>query len=56
VPVYNHSYTANCGYEMDFTKQIITIKTVRTVAAGEELYINYNGDWDNKAPLWFEAK
>lgn len=53
VPLYNHSYSSNCEYEMDFRKQIITIKTVRAVEAGEELLINYNGDWDNENPVWF---
>jgi uncharacterized protein len=54
VPLYNHSYQSNCEYEMDFTKQIITIKTIRSVTAGEELFINYNGDWNNEKPVWFE--
>ena len=56
VPIYNHSYQSNCEYEMDFEKQTITIKTVRAVMPGEELFINYNGDWNNKKPVWFEAK
>ena len=55
VPVYNHSYRSNCEYEMNFEQQIITVKTVRDIAAGEELFINYNGDWDNDHPLWFPA-
>jgi uncharacterized protein len=55
VPLYNHSYQSNCEYEMNFTKQIITIKTVRPVKAGEELFINYNGDWNNEKPVWFET-
>ena len=54
IPLYNHSYQSNCEYEMDFEREIITIKTVRTIAAGEELFINYNGDWDNESPVWFE--
>ena len=56
VPVYNHSYKANCEYEMDIALQNITIKTVRFIKAGEELFINYNGDWNNSKPLWFDAK
>lgn len=55
VPLYNHSYQSNCEYEMDFKKNIITIKTVRAVEAGEELFINYNGDWNNANPVWFDA-
>lgn len=56
VPLYNHSYKSNCYYEMDFKKKIITIKTSRKIKKGEELFINYNGDWDNSSPVWFDAK
>jgi len=56
VPVYNHSYRSNCEYEMDFGTELIQIKTVRPVMAGEELFINYNGNWDDETPLWFEAR
>jgi len=56
VPVYNHSYTSNCEYEMDYDAELITIKTVHFVKAGSELFINYNGDWDDKKPVWFEAE
>ena len=48
VPLYNHSYTSNCEYFMDYDDDTINIKTVRSIPAGEELTINYNGDWDNK--------
>ena len=56
VPMYNHSYTSNCEYEMDFDNELISIKTVRLIKAGEELFINYNGDWNDSKPLWFEAR
>jgi len=56
VPLYNHSYQSNCEYEMHFRQQLIQVKTVRAIAAGEELFINYNGDWNNGKPLWFDAK
>jgi SET domain-containing protein len=56
VPLYNHSFASNCEYEMDFKKEVIRIKTVREIALNEELFINYNGDWNNKALLWFPAK
>jgi uncharacterized protein len=55
VPLYNHSYQSNCEYEMHFRQQVIKIKTVRDISAGEELFINYNGDWDNEKKVWFEA-
>lgn len=56
VPVYNHSYTSNCEYEMDYENEKVSIKTVRDIKAGEELFINYNGDWDSNKPVWFEVK
>ena len=56
VPMYNHAYKSNCEYEMDFDDELITIKTMRFIKAGEELFINYNGDWNNSTPLWFNAK
>ena len=55
VPLYNHSYRSNCEYEMNFKKQIITIKTIRAIKAGEELFINYNGGWNNAKPVWFDV-
>lgn len=54
--VYNHSYNSNCEYEMDFELAQISIRTVRVIEAGEELFINYNGDWNDNKPLWFDAK
>ena len=56
VPMYNHSFRSNCEYEMDFEGQLIRIKTVRFIKPGEELFINYNGEWNNNKPLWFDAK
>lgn len=56
VPIYNHSYKSNCEYEMDFEKDLISIKTVYPIKAGEELFINYNGDWNDSKTLWFDAK
>ena len=55
IPMYNHSYKSNCEYDMDYDEEIMTIKTVRFIKSGEELFINYNGDWNNSRPLWFEA-
>jgi hypothetical protein len=40
---------------MDFEEDTIQIKTVREKRPEEELTINYNGDWDDKKPVWFEA-
>ncbi len=56
VPMYNHSYQSNCEYFMNFEEDNIFIKTVRPISKGEELTINYNGDWNDAAKVWFEVK
>jgi SET domain-containing protein len=56
VAVYNHSYESNCEYEMDFEKGSISIKTMRDIEAGEELFINYNGEWNDTKKVWFDTK
>jgi len=56
VPVYNHSYGSNCEYEMDYEQELISVKAIRFIKAGEELFINYNGDWNNETPVWFDTK
>ncbi len=56
ISMYNHSYASNCEYFMDYEKHWISIKTVCPVAAGSELTINYNGDWNDEAAVWFDAE
>ena len=56
VPIYNHSYKSKCTYSMDYEEVSILIKTVTAIEAGEELTINYNGDWDDETKVWFEVK
>ncbi len=55
VPMYNHSYKSNCEYFMDFEDDSIMIKTVRVIEHGEELTINYNGDWNDGKKVWFDV-
>ena len=55
VPIYNHSYKSNCEYIMDFEAVLMFIQTVRPIEKGEELTINYNGDWNDEKKLWFDA-
>jgi SET domain-containing protein len=55
VPIYNHSYQSNCEYFMNYDEDVILVKTVRLIEKGEELTINYNGDWDDKTKIWFDA-
>jgi uncharacterized protein len=53
IPMYNHSYSSNCEYEMDFEQEQIQVTAVRDIKEGEELFINYNGDWNDKTTVWF---
>lgn len=55
ISLYNHSDTANCEYFMDYDNETISIKAIRNVAANEELTVNYNGDWNDKSPVWFDT-
>ena len=56
IPMYNHSYKSNCEYFMDCDDNTIMVKTVRVIENGEELTINYNGDWDDGKKVWFDTK
>jgi len=54
VSMYNHNYEANCEYEMDFKMKLMTIKTVRAIKKGEELFVNYNATPNDKTKVWFD--
>ena len=56
ISIYNHSYTSNCEYKMDFANKTISIVAVRNIESGEEIFINYNGDWNDSKPVWFDVK
>lgn len=51
--IYNHAQESNCEYFMEYDENRMYIQTIRPLKAGEELTINYNGDWNNTAPVWF---
>jgi SET domain-containing protein len=40
---------------MDYENNTIKIIAVRNIEQGEELFINYNGDWDDPQLVWFDA-
>ena len=55
VSMYNHSFDPNCEYEMDYENGTMTIRTIKGVKKGEELYFSYNGDPADQSPLWFKT-
>lgn len=54
--IYNHAYDANCEYEMEYGTKLMSIKTLREIQKGEELFVNYNAVADDATPIWFDAK
>ena len=51
--IYNHDYRSNAEYAMNFAERTIRITTVRDIKKGEEIFINYNGTWNDPKPVWF---
>lgn len=54
--IYNHSYASNAEYSANFKKNTLTIRTVRPIKKGTEIFVNYNCDHDSKKPVWFDVK
>lgn len=51
--LYNHSYTANARYKVSVSNQCLDIIAVRSIAAGEEVTLNYNGRPDDTSRVYF---
>ncbi len=56
VSIYNHATEPNCSYDMDYEQETITIKTIKHIDIGQELFINYNAEGAEEKPVWFEMK
>jgi hypothetical protein len=54
ISIYNHAIQPNCRYDMDYEAQTISIKTIKAIETGEELFINYNAEGAEEKPVWFE--
>ena len=51
--IYNHSYTPNAMYIRQLSLGVLEYSALRTIEEGEEVLINYNGDPNDRTPLWF---
>ncbi|MEH7124969.1 SET domain-containing protein [Bacillus sp. JJ1532] len=51
--LFNHSYEPNAIYEINFENHTFDFYAFTDIKAGDEILINYNGDVDDKDPLWF---
>lgn len=54
--LYNHSYSPNAQFIANIEEESITIESIAPIEAGSEITINYNGDVEDKTPLWFNKK
>jgi len=54
--LFNHSYTANATYDINFDNHTFDFFAYTDIKAGEEILINYNGEVDNTDPLWFDVE
>ncbi|MBP0725252.1 SET domain-containing protein-lysine N-methyltransferase [Bacillus sp. RG28] len=54
--LFNHSYTANATYDINFDNHTFDFFAYTDIKAGEEITINYNGEMDNMDPLWFDVE
>lgn len=53
--LFNHSYTPNINYENNQENLSIDFYALHDISLGEHLTINYNGDLEDKSPLWFDV-
>ncbi|SDC54680.1 hypothetical protein SAMN02799630_00044 [Paenibacillus sp. UNCCL117] len=51
--LFNHSYTPNAYYDLNFDNHTVDFFAYTDILAGEEILINYNGEVDCDDPLWF---
>jgi SET domain-containing protein len=54
--LFNHSYTPNATYDINFSNHTFDFFAYKDIKAGEEILINYNGDVDDNDPLWFNQE
>jgi len=52
--LYNHSYKPNARYE-DIGPATKAFVSIREIAPGEEITINYNGSPKSRAKVWFDV-
>ncbi len=53
--LYNHSFAPNAIYKKSFNNSTIEYRALIDVAAHVEICINYNGDPNDRTPLWFDV-
>lgn len=54
--LFNHSYTPNATYDINFDNHTFDFFAYTDIEAGQEILINYNGEVENDDPLWFNEE
>lgn len=54
--LFNHSYTPNATYEINFDNETFDFFAYKDISAGDEILINYNGDEEDQELLWFDQE
>lgn len=55
--LYNHSFTPNAEHRKNFAAGTMLIVAVRSIVAGEEIFIRYEtGKGANPPAVWFEPR
>lgn len=54
--MYNHAYDPNAEYSADYNDDTFSVYALKDISAGEEIFINYNGDPENKKLVWFDEE
>lgn len=52
--LYNHSFRPNARYD-DRGQRTKVFTSLRDIAPGEEITVNYNGDPNDDSAVWFEV-
>ena len=52
--LYNHSYEPNAKYEKNFITNTLRIVALKSITAGSEITVNYNGNPKQKNKVWFD--
>jgi uncharacterized protein len=53
--LYNHSFSPNAAYDLDYKNNVIEFVALRQINKGEEITVNYNGSTGDHLPVWFEV-
>lgn len=54
--IYNHATQPNADYRMDYDDRSISFYSLRTIATGDEITVNYIRGGDQRSTLWFAEK